>query len=384
MGLDTRRGEPPNWRRDLATRQTGGRYEVNCEGMEGLWVVRIEADGYMPGVSRGFPSTDDGHVYDFKLRRGVGISGVVRLRDGRPLAGAEVALLVDPRAVHMMDGHLGHPEAQPVTITDSDGRFHFPPQDRACSVLVLEDRGSAHVSAADLAADGNIQIVPWGTVEGEVRIGSRLAVREPVQLDIIRENSAGVSPGPRFPYWATTDADGRFSFARVPPGQATIGRVIPIGNHALATTRNAVVEVQPGERVRIVVGGTGRAIIGRLVIPAGANKGRAWFDGSCQVELRVVETDGPELGERPNAGRNLHRGRPATIAADGSFRCDDVPAGDYEVVVQVYEPLPDPRIHGGGLLAFTGPKRTFNVPPMPGGRSDEPLDLGSLELTPRP
>ena len=65
------------------------------------------------------------------------------------------------------------------------------------------------------------------------------------------------------------------------------------------------------------------------------------------------------------------------IRADGTFRIDDVPAGAYTLLVWTEEPP---------FAAKSRPKRTavlqrdIVVPPMPGGRSDEPLQMGALQL----
>ena len=65
------------------------------------------------------------------------------------------------------------------------------------------------------------------------------------------------------------------------------------------------------------------------------------------------------------------------LDADGTFRLEDIPAGTYVLRVTVIEagrtesqpgmPIPPER--------FT---KEIMVPEMPGGRSDDPLDLGIL------
>jgi peroxiredoxin len=66
------------------------------------------------------------------------------------------------------------------------------------------------------------------------------------------------------------------------------------------------------------------------------------------------------------------------LAPDGSFRIDDLPPGDYRLVIQVNEQ---------GWRAKSGPlaraMREFTIPSIPGGRTDEPLDLGPVRLDAR-
>jgi hypothetical protein len=74
----------------------------------------------------------------------------------------------------------------------------------------------------------------------------------------------------------------------------------------------------------------------------------------------------------------------APIAADGSFRIDDVPPGDYRLAIRVngesvfHVSLTRKRFGG----PFSRIVRTFTMPPTPRARQD-PLDLGVLQLRPR-
>ena len=66
------------------------------------------------------------------------------------------------------------------------------------------------------------------------------------------------------------------------------------------------------------------------------------------------------------------------IKEDGSFTAQDIPSGTYTLSVQIYSPIND-RCGGGDPVARAS--KDFYVPEMPGGRSDEPFDLGELPLT---
>ena len=66
------------------------------------------------------------------------------------------------------------------------------------------------------------------------------------------------------------------------------------------------------------------------------------------------------------------------LSPDGSFRLDDVPPGEYRLSVRVNE-----RSRFGETGPFARLVHVFTVPPAPGGRSDQPLDLGVLRLRAR-
>ena len=51
--------------------------------------IRIEAEGYLPAELIGFRDDAEDIAHDFKLRKAIPLSGIVRGPDGQPLAGAE-------------------------------------------------------------------------------------------------------------------------------------------------------------------------------------------------------------------------------------------------------------------------------------------------------
>ncbi len=63
------------------------------------------------------------------------------------------------------------------------------------------------------------------------------------------------------------------------------------------------------------------------------------------------------------------------IRPDGTFRIEDVPAGRYVLTLPFRESVGD---GSSGRLAFA--RADVEVPEIPGGRSDEPLDIGPIPL----
>jgi hypothetical protein len=59
----------------------------------------------------------------------------------------------------------------------------------------------------------------------------------------------------------------------------------------------------------------------------------------------------------------------ASAGSDGTFRIDDMPAGNYSLSVRL-----------DGKVRLSLPESRFTLPRMKGDRSDEPLDLGDLAL----
>ena len=64
---------------------------------------------------------------------------------------------------------------------------------------------------------------------------------------------------------------------------------------------------------------------------------------------------------------------------DGSFRVDDVPAGAYRCTTY-FSGLGRPQYASASGQRIAELQHFFTVPEIPGGRSDEPLDLGTINL----
>ena len=197
-----------------------------------------------------------------------------------------------------------------------------------------------------------------------------------------------------FQYDVKTDAQGRFVFERVIPGPASVSRSIQISPHQFGFGAWVSVNVDPGKTAQVNVGGTGRPVVGRAVKPPGQEIAIDWSNGQFLFRLQP-----PPINEPPNMTREQRAAWYKTwattaegkaylawqenprihgfaVARDGSFRIDDVAAGTYNLSLQLYD--------GQRRRAIATIKRTVVVPAIPGGRSDEPLDLGELELKASP
>ena len=100
-------------------------------------------------------------------------------------------------------------------------------------------------------------------------------------------------------------------------------------------------------------------------------------------DFKIYFAEGKRLQEEMKRYTEAVRGRQVEhyatkVEADGSFRFDDVPAGDYQLSARLQAPPADGQIVPGPVIANLTPP--FAVAQMPGARSDEPLDLGSLTL----
>ena len=187
---------------------------------------------------------------------------------------------------------------------------------------------------------------------------------------------------PWFQYSATADAAGKFVFDRVVPGSVTVARKIELSEHSYSSANTTEIVVKPDATTRVTLGGTGRPVIGRVVVPEGLRP-------AVGLGLQSRTSSGTNLrcGSRLWAGwdwRGSGSDYAVKVEPDGSFRVDDVIAGSYELTIRpsgaAVQSLPA-RWH---RARSPRPDRDVTVPEMSGGRSDEPLDLGAIPLVPVP
>jgi peroxiredoxin len=224
-----------------------------------------------------------------------------------------------------------------------------------------------------------------------------------------------------------TDDTGHFTFERVPPLNVEVYHSPKIRDGSGGTipmSQNMSFHLQPGEVKSITVGGQGRPVVGHMVVNGYDGKIN-WRSGVYNLELVLPPTDelpdmmafsrtqsakiqaasSDEEKKRlydemkatqaentakqrafyaTDKGRDYffqNRRYPLNFAEDGSFRVEDIPGGKYKLRM-------DLREGGDGPMNFSAPRiasleREFTIPKSPGGRTDEPFDLGKIEMQAR-
>jgi RNA polymerase sigma factor (sigma-70 family) len=393
-------GFQTEWARDQARTFTNGRFDLTGElsaDQEARGSIRIEADGYESAELIDFPDNVEDVAHDFRLRKttrqAVPLTGIVRGPDGRPLAGVDVALCVPGVDIRIENGRLTSPGVRPAASrsrTDRDGRYTFAPQEGRAWIAAAHDAGFAMRDPEQLAASTEILLAPWGRIEGVLKIGARPAPRQKVSAWLL-----DCGPFGRVDYDAITDDQGRFVLERVTPGRMTVYRYVDDANHRGWTPSNPVdVDLKPGETARVQIGGTGPPVVGQLALPEGLTLTNFVLgNGGNLATLRSwppYPDDYPDWNDERrsawwDAFRKIPEGRAyfasperryaVTLQPDGSFRIEDVPAGRYILKLPVTGNVSgDPSAR----LAFT--QTDVVVPEIPGGRSDEPLDIGVIPL----
>jgi protocatechuate 3,4-dioxygenase beta subunit len=352
------------WNRKEAFAATNGQYEIRRTRGEPTNLIRIEADGYQAAVSRVIKSDEGKISIDFALKPGPNIAGKVVTPRNDPAAGAKVALGLPESQICVQNGDIDDSSTVCARAdTDESGRFHFAAQDQDFQLVITHPSGFALVkSTRDWELTRIIHLEPWCRVEGTFKIGKSPAANVPLEVDVPRMNLFGQGEPKVFAqHRSTTGPDGQFVFERVIPGTGRIGRRITfmVNEGATEVTSAYMVpaEFPAGKTVHFDLGGTGRAVVGRLQ-PSERFLGEVRWN-FAEITVQSVATDPHSISPYFTA----------TVDRDGRFRIDDVPPGEYSLRVDFM------RDNAGHLRNCR-----FTVPPIDGASASQPVDLPVLTL----
>lgn len=361
-------------RLDDAKSGRDGRYSIHLPGEYSQHILRVEAPGYLSRATRFFKTSERTVTYDLELTKAAAVAGKILRPDGTPLEGAEVLLYSSHNRPRLENGRVQRDFRNPDWVTAKtapDGSFSLAPWTKSYTLMVMDDAGFAILGRDELAQVSQITLQPWARVEGTLRIGSRPVANESIAVmpDYPPEDSSLWKNVKSFPNYETqTDQRGRFVFDRLFPGRIDIYRALRFAvseeGDALAAAQRVRLDLALGESVKIELGGKGRPVIGRVVLPEGDDRTIDWTFCSGYFD----PPRGPDGRTIPGFGYGF------ILNPDGSFRCEDVPGGSYEL--RIYAD----RLPSRQRQRIETIRREITVPKSPGGRSDEPFDLGKLQL----
>lgn len=380
-------GERTNWADPTSYSSPNGAldYRITFERYD----LRIDAHGYEPQMIK---LAGEGVVpFPVRMKRAAPIAGVVKAPDGKPLANAQVVLVRKSFGPTVKNGYLDQrQQRQTVTTTDERGAYTFQREIEPYHVLVLDDRGFAHVGPEQAK---EITVVPWGRIKGVIKIGDKPAPGGTTALYETHHERPADGPPIWFAYHVEVGKDGRFVFDRAIPGPGVVGRFVELGHGQHAGTQGVPIQVTPGGTTTVTIGGLGRPVVGTVKLPDGMDvrhvsisirPPRPKLDSPPEYEGWTKEQQDRWYAEwkLTPAGKTYAAALDVylktlfrfPVDASGRFRADDVPAGKYEIFL-----MPNARIDGKTPKEVTVP---VEVPEMAGGRSDEPLDVGVVEWTP--
>jgi hypothetical protein len=259
----------------------------------------------------------------------------------------------------------------------------------------VHDQGYAEVSTNELASPLKVTLKPWGRLEGKLILDSQPVANQRVTVanQVLRYTDTGRRFGfLSYGFEATTDSDGKFSFDKLPPGQCYVFVEQTVSYSRFESQRKSV-NINSGETTQVVLGGTGRAVVGKAVAPSVAGT-VDWHRVSVGLHTKLDLGAWPQrenfasaqefIAAEESFSKAAHAQQRfgALCESDGSFRISDVPAGNYELEIKVRD---------SKLNSATPHDRSDPTPVVaslvrgvvvPDDQFGEPLDLGALELAP--
>lgn len=377
-----------SWNSSRRFSDAGGEFSLPLDDMGPQMVARVSSPGYRTLTSAPFNAMEGVPPLEFALQRGVGLRGIVRKPDGSPVPGAQVAAIGRNSYAALGRGGFdsNYGSRNEIVRTDASGRFVLPESDELLLVVAAHSAGYAEARAEEPQSITNLVLQPWGRIEGEVRIGSQPATNVQIVLSYGDPQIHQLQFSYQY-YRIVTDDRGQFAVDFVPPGERALYRLVPISNNSQMWSHRTEVDVSPGGTNHVVIGGTGRPVIGQATA-RNLDKAIDWTQ--CHGSLNAVQAIPPPAAGATGVLRNLLTGlmTPArrtvprnysfACKADGTFRVEDVPAGTYSISISVMET--EERGNSRITRSIGYGNKSLTIPEMLGGRSDEALDAGEIEV----
>lgn len=245
--------------------------------------IRVEADGYAPQVFFPIKKANGVQHIVFLLTEDQGVKGRVLTPDGKPAAGATVALSIPQQQIYWEEGKLrGADQPLPESLrdrwqrprfvkADAEGRFQLPTEYEPAAVLIVHESGVLEMPYDAWKESSEVKLKKWGSIAGQILWQDKPGVDEEVTLSVHRDEYG--YPGMVASYGKTrTDKEGKFTFDRVLPGLVQISRPSkPSGPNAAGITGVILngmfqhVKVAAGDATPVLLGGQGRKVTGKFV-----------------------------------------------------------------------------------------------------------------------
>lgn len=363
------------WNLPRPSKARPGEFDDTLKSIARLVQYRIQAEGYRPRLSDIFDAEklpDAPVSIEFRLEKDSGYNGLVLTPDGKPAAGAKVYTKIKGQGVFenlaLVDGVADESKMTAVTTADAAGRIRLATVSEPYVCFISHDSGYAQMMDVDLFHQPDVKLNRWGKIEGELRVDGKPAANIPVRLNQMNllENSA--MPDVTHRKAVQTDSAGRYAFDRCVAGQWNESIVY---DDQVAQMQNRIVDVVPGQRVEQRIGAEGTNLIGRILLPNGADGKRSFVYLIQPEEAPSTTAGGLHREQAAHLWRSRQFVRPKT---DGSFRFFNVEPTEQELTVTVF------MIGDNPSWARYSKQITVTRDMFRGKTPEDSIDLGEIEL----
>ena len=368
-GVPGEKGQPYWHDRETVVGRDGKFEWVQAHDDKPKNLFRIESPGRKPFVTREVALAEGSADLTVELESSSSRTIALVAPDGQPVESAKVFFCLPGigNGPYVRNGAaVDSQEAQPQLEVER-GRFKLDQQATDFILLIFSDQGYARVTKKDIAEVDHIDLQAWARVEGIAKIGAKPAVNETIELKLQHEPASYL-----FDYEVKTDPNGKFVFERVPADMqdVTVYRSFTqyrgkgMGGRLQAGIYHQPITLKAGKTTTVKLGGSGKPVIGRLIVPANTEKPTGNWNAR-----------GVQLTTKNSKGEEIYYG--VFVQEDGAFRVDDLPAGEYQMRATIHDGFEKVGMYG----RYVGSTELdFTIKLSNGGLSEEPLDLGDLQL----
>jgi peroxiredoxin len=331
---------------------------------------------------------------------------------GEPAAGALAVLVPPDHSADVTDGRTFDDDPAYVrAATDGAGRLSFVNPPIAFLLVVIDATGSLQLDQDAARGKNQVKLTAWGRIGGQRYIGDKPAAGHKV---IVWASRGGPSdsaeydphvPTALFISNATVDSRGNYQIDRMSPGEAYVAPNDPTNWGAPLERPMRVVTVHPGASTTLDIGGRGRAVIGRVVLPLELSNRHDWTYWLCTAVPKKGPAESPmprELEQQPlakqiawwsafNQSPEAKRQDaakqkqveqtwagtyPFDIQDDGTFRIDDIEPGTYDISFHVLTK----KVGTNPRTELAAGNAEFTVDAMAGGRTDDAIEVPPISV----
>lgn len=304
--------------------------------------IKGEADDYAAIVEK-LPAAENGVVkVTLRLKPSPALRGTLVDSQGSPVAGGTVALTEGGQlgsSVMLRNGRLSAwGSDNKVVTTEASGNFKLQSPPESGGVVVGSGaNGFGSASVAQVRSSGRLVLQGFGRIEGSLKVAG-----VPTAGELFSFNIANIGVSYQSDGFATSDADGKFKFEKLPAGEGSVIRLIKMTENSWRHSHNTSVSIEPGKTTKVSFGEDGAVIKGRFQLGFTPAEGEALtYDGGLSTKMPPMDFSGmtqeeaqayvksPEYKERMKQMK--HYG--VSFAADGSFSLDSIPPGEYTLSI---------------------------------------------------
>lgn len=188
------------------------------------YLFKFVAEGYVPVVTRAIQAHEGEVRLEIKMKPTVEKEILVLRTDGRPAIDFPVAFV--SKGSQLLMSHNGMvrngSEEQFFSVkTDAKGCFKLPEDPSIVRVMAVHAEGIADLTPVVLFSTGTLQLQKWARLEGTYHVEGNAATGRSVYCQLGQGSFSTVFSSPDT-FVAKVDNQGRFVFAKAPPGTNTL------------------------------------------------------------------------------------------------------------------------------------------------------------------